>query len=1117
MPHCRENLQRGGGSSFIAQVFDPSLGAASKPDDVLRRHTLKSLTVSESISTTGTNGDGLIVLYPNNASAKIGAVYTYDAQGQLQFNKILAGPQVLAADYDFLRVTGRCVKVSSSTIPSGAYAISGTFNATTYNGNLSDIGAVNGGFMPRIDAYGYNAILGITGDAFDQVAAVPVLEGIQALSLPPIDEAYTRLADVQASSSNIGQATSIGRIKDTSDDYTIFGESNIDTSIPVQQSGSEVTVADFGVQFDTFTTAFGHVYANYTVSPPTGQNFASSGEYNMNYEIKVSLIGLTGNAVHTDTFYQGESVAIVASPSSFLSLNYSLSQPFTFSAEDITEPVVAAQVQVKVLYTCVDSDGDLQTNTNYVTAGITGIEISGQTSGRAGANNPLNLIAYKGLTESGVITIEAKCNYEAVPNANLIKNLDTTYPSSNSGTMSLYKSILEYRRELGIKTVMTPLEYEKLKVKALAFSEAKATRESIPLPLSDGFWDIIRMIKDIAVPGLGMIFPEFAPVALAGGQIVDWMADRFDPKSSGLDYHPLSSGMVGASGERRMMNRNTLKGSVLQIPNACGALFPVVYSTPTGSVHPGLHVALVVNTIDDSSFPRDLSIFPSYKTNGPGRVYNAVGFDDVAPFSTDLQNDVILLPVEKLQNGVLVTSYDIGPCKGESHMLATKIADTFAEQDKRGVTNLAFTGGLMGDKVTPVLHGHEKRVGCNREGSVLIGNAQGVDVPYTKLSEVTNFSLSEPLTNMASVTNGTPLGDNLYNTPFSSNINLEQLLEERRRRAQESNRTANFVPNTSQAGAVYNQFVLGVDGLQSKTTRQKQELKVAVKVLMEYPDVTAAIAGLFRDKTPTKFERMILALYKEALRQPSGRTLPAYKDANARTQSTVVSFHNALRKLDPEVWEPMKNDYQKVVDYINNERGGRFFSSEEIKDLKAKRDLVEKPEMYRRQLTDYGVPASTLTDSYVAQLQKMYNNKGLSATQLKDLGTSLGIAQSQKKTKEARQQNWENQLMVTASAAKYASIPENVRMAEVNQIKKLAADETAKLEAAGAGGGAVNEVRAALGRTLADRLKQLKMTENVAAVQAQAQNFPAPPAAMMGGSSTAVQPPSGGYDFSSIL
>nr|UOO01003.1 polyprotein [Ballard Lake virus] len=685
-------------NAYLKTLLNPAQFISDIPDDIMIRHIDRAETITYNLK-SGASGTGLIVIYPNTPSSISGFHYRWDtATSTWVFDQYIYTAQELKKSFDYGRLISGIVSVKSSTLPAGVYALNGTFNAVWFQGTLSEVSDI-----------GYDRILSITSNPLDKVGNVLVGDGLAILSLPQgFNNPYVRLGDESPSS-----LTTVTHITNTSQNLGYGGAYAVPTTTV---AGQGVVSKEFNINVDS-------------VGPI---DVIWSGQMTMQDEWTVTAnyqpLNLSGTLIAGSMKSIIWSNTGVTNGAHYMNLN-ELNVSF-FHESPPPEPVAAIKVNISY-------GNNTNGNSTMKVDGSFTINVVGGAT--IGVNSPTVMIGYQGVAEGTAITISGVNNYELVPNPALQKNLPMTYGACDPNDLTYVKYILTHRERLGLRSVMTLADYNRLKMQMHIMTEYKVDEREAS---SFDFWNLLKQIKQMVVPVASALAPQYSPIIGAA----DGLANAI--MGSSASGQPLGSSASGMpiSLTRRIKSAHSADtpiGSenwkpnesaefnkldvIYDVSHSSMALFPVImmdHDKVVPSDPEELFIAVSLTESLRKQIP-GIEDMPYY-TIGGHKVYNAVsnGLQPTAPFLT---GDFVLLPCYQLLDGKLATSQTPNKVTGTSHQLALYAAEKLQERGIMGKAPFAaFTGSVVGQAVGEVFGISLKLRLTDSLGIQLYGNSPGL-------------------------------------------------------------------------------------------------------------------------------------------------------------------------------------------------------------------------------------------------------------------------------------------------------------------------------------------------------------------------------------------------------
>jgi hypothetical protein len=590
-------------STYLKSLLDPRSGVASIPDDNVQKVHLRNEVSTDNIL-VGDSGEGLFVFYPNNPSSLVGVHYTREVgTGNLVFDRVITTAQALAESYNYSRLVSRDIKVISSTIPSGVYALNGTINAVRFEGAPSETPSLT-----------YQSLLSATSNREDKVGNVLIGDGINILALPQgFNRTFVRLDDRVPSDL-------------TTDAVALDGNHGIEYEFQGFKEGGvagDARVFNFNIDATDLATVSGHV--NFFLQPGSIPE-PRAGTLQITINAK-DLAGATIRNVQTRSDMQLFGYALNSNRcSSTFHFANALPRPSDFGYR----PTAALEIQV------VWNSED-----NLATPAVENMEIVGTVNvyngGYPGANRPCAIAAYQGVASESVITVTSNSNYELIPNSALVRNLPTVYSRSDPKELEYVKMILGNQDRLGLASIWPLKRYEIMLSNLRAYVDVDSPDEYMAFD----WGNLLKQIKNVAKVALppiaaagSVLFPEFAP--LIGGA-----AALAQPLLAA------SGRPIGLSATDKMLRPTPLPAidwkSCVNGRSNYHAMDPLDAEISRGNPRPSYHA---MDTVDPKSSPLADSDRRSYALDPKELQSCIIPFPAVSGSSTAKSKDRVFLAVE---------------------------------------------------------------------------------------------------------------------------------------------------------------------------------------------------------------------------------------------------------------------------------------------------------------------------------------------------------------------------------------------------------------------------------------------------------------------------------------
>jgi hypothetical protein len=482
-------MNTGTGAKFLSSILMPEGSPQSIPDDNVRRHVVRQETVTANIipiddTHAGAGVDGILVFYPNTPSSLIGVHYMKsNATGQYNYQSTIFTAQELAGSYNYARKSSGIIYVRSATLPSGVYALTGTFNAVTYEGAPSEVG------LPT-----YNAVLRVTSNPMDKVGNVLVGSGIAILTLPATyDLPYLRLQD--PSPSTIGAA----RIRDSQQNLVYTWETPTNNVVVVNDTAVH-SVGTVNFDCNTLLTLECNLSLEVVIPATTTTAFT----YSIN--IIFNALDLAGAIIAPITTYQLDHFFPMGTPDSYVSYQGSITASLPVGSSFMPRPVAAIQLAYQQVTT-------LNAQASQALIQPSSVILTSHSAGSPGSMFPVSIVAYSGVASGTVVSVAGVANYELIPNPALAQNVETYYGKRDPHGMDYVKAVMASRDRLGIRSVWKLEDYKNARPFFEELLEPEIGRSKYHIEAFD--WgnllkvgaQLLPFISNAIVPGTG------APVA----------------------------------------------------------------------------------------------------------------------------------------------------------------------------------------------------------------------------------------------------------------------------------------------------------------------------------------------------------------------------------------------------------------------------------------------------------------------------------------------------------------------------------------------------------------------------------------------------------------------------
>lgn len=697
-------------SKYLRSLLLPDEGAVGIPDDVIRLHHLKTETVTYNL-TVSESGAGIFIFYPNHPTNLIGYHYISTPAGYV-FDTALYTAQDLRDSFDFGKKCSQLLALRSSTLPSGVYALNGTFNAVRVDGYVSEVPGLAG---PDL----YNTILTNTVEPLDKIGNVLVGDGVAIISLlDSFGQPYTRLGDLSPNTITIGTYNNVPPfIIDRSSDLQYFAAALYS---PVVAPDAEIAFLDTTINVDS----------NTGVEVTITLNCNDIADSSLDIQYTITFLDPFGSVLNTETILmEGTAAAgvLTLSYSSFFGLGYT-------PAGASMGPLAAIRIQGELVSSIALAAPALMT---------TRIQFTVPTGARSGINGPINLVAYQGVAPSSVITLSGWTNYMLVPNPSLRQNLPVSYNKVDVGDATWCKTVLGDRRRFELRSVWNLKDYNASRAMLAEFADTGTHDRARALSGSD----IIAALKKIFAPAVRAALTEGAKVipammaVAAGGQPVRAIGasglsvraralECADPKP--LDIPPAhqflrarsaDDGWRAVSADRLALMRMRTHPRAVAQRDVRTVAFPVVCTHPFVE-EPTQFQLYVASSVDYSHFHPE---FRSYRDG-----YFVQGYDDEV--AVPLNRNVYICPIDPVH----FLEGKIRPVRGpvaNGHSADAAIWLVCYGQFQ-GTLPYPITGSVTGELLNANDYFDRKQAYLRSQMLPLAGNSENADIVIENLRQV---------------------------------------------------------------------------------------------------------------------------------------------------------------------------------------------------------------------------------------------------------------------------------------------------------------------------------------------------------------------------------------------
>lgn len=440
-------------NNFLRTIIDPFNFTSTIPDLDMTSSVLKDVSITSNI-TVGATGAGLLLWTPNSPDGVL-RLFAWDG-ARYNYLETITPDQPIEDAYALSRFVSGGLKVVSSTISGGNFNVSGTFNASNYQ------------FLPDLKTLTYQTIPSYCRSLTDKLLSVRVPDGLVALAYP--DGRYDFLA------------------RETNGVHTISNV--IEAIVPDTSFTAQNVTFTAGVEFpDNLTGWTTFVMQFYMVS--AGNPGACS-----------ALLTINQRNADPNNWANNIVVPIFCTIDGFGSnlINTVISRYFRVYIPGFIDTIQVAA----------------QTGTFTLGMGGNNLSIQNESYYARGYLGPGTLIAFQSVTPGQEISLAGKLNYEAVPDAQLSRDIPTSRGHmENPLEMELAEYAIAHGEENGIKFLYELNEYNLLSTQGF-FHKISTERNTISM---SGFDDFFKKLVQIGAPLLGTMTTAYTGNPLIGGMV----------------------------------------------------------------------------------------------------------------------------------------------------------------------------------------------------------------------------------------------------------------------------------------------------------------------------------------------------------------------------------------------------------------------------------------------------------------------------------------------------------------------------------------------------------------------------------------------------------------------
>lgn len=499
---------------FLMSVLRPWLGAmAPVPDGRLRGTILK--TTHANTTETSTASNLYMFVLPFASPRRNIRVYAWDSALQ-RFNylKAIEQDEDLAQSFKQLRLVSAGLRLKSSTVTGNTFTVSGNVNGITYYD------------PPDLQRLTHETLVAYKRDNAGAVAGVAVSDGVVALAVPDADHIYdlprvkdlffndTQLVTTHELQSVVGQPLAT---------RTIF----ISDSAGIGGSGKLVPPNPWGRQQ-------AKVYVVCTITAAPAATFA----------IQVDV----------------QAVTATADPATHISVM----TPITLAVDKKVIPAGYTGTVTFNLDGIIDSEAEVARMAILASSSVPGVNAAFDTSVRMiysdierdNIQGPGSVLTVKGMNAGQQLSIDGIFNYEVVPDAQLARNVPTSFVGSISPVeLEVAHTLLANASSAGIRFILPAAEYEAQE--ANGFYDAIAAKErstAHAASLGSVAAKIARFLKPVARAGIlagadaavAGLTPYLGPAAVPMGMLASTAINKAFASSEGDTFPPGTMGYAAS-------------------------------------------------------------------------------------------------------------------------------------------------------------------------------------------------------------------------------------------------------------------------------------------------------------------------------------------------------------------------------------------------------------------------------------------------------------------------------------------------------------------------------------------------------------------------------------------
>jgi len=484
---------------YLHSLLDPFNVSATVPDLNMTTSIPKSVSVTNNLTIAGGASASLLLLCTFHSKGEVIRVFAYDSATGYNYLTSIEADEDLSTSFSRSRFVSGGLKIQSATVTGTTYTLAGTVNAISYQD------------LPDISTLTYNTLSSYARNNTDRVGSIPVANGVVVLAHPEGDhdfapfETANYLSEDRCVMTNFPSLTGAGPTAPfvtgiqvgIASTQTVFDTDLLAGSVPPNAWGR--TRITGNVQLELHNRDVG----------------TSAGDHRLDvYQTTVTAHPTTYAQVVTRTRIARTRFFTTIPTGDTHFVSYQFDQIVTIDGPTIT------RYDAEFVFQGTPTDLDLTVEAgSHITCYYYGFSDD--------SHGPGSLVALQELTNGQTVAIAGMLNYEAVPDAELARNIRTNYGGiEDTMHMTIAETMIKAGAGAGIKFVYTLPEYLSLQKTGYfaSISSPQNTRlyaSSFLKGLSKFFTSKVKpVMRDIALPlgtAVGAAFGQPAIGAAVGG------------------------------------------------------------------------------------------------------------------------------------------------------------------------------------------------------------------------------------------------------------------------------------------------------------------------------------------------------------------------------------------------------------------------------------------------------------------------------------------------------------------------------------------------------------------------------------------------------------------------